>query len=109
MVLKVLKMAKEIEGIGKKEGLKHPQEIITKVDAKIDFKNKETKAFRNKRHNVYEELKGMEEVLHQWEEELSIQLAVVENVHEGQYKDWNFQWQRKRNYGRKWAAQGSMF
>jgi hypothetical protein len=32
----------------------------------------------------------MEEVLHQWEEELSIQLAVVENVHEGQYKDWNF-------------------
>ncbi|CAM6013224.1 unnamed protein product [Sphagnum balticum] len=30
----------------------------------------------------------MEEVLHQWEEELSTPLVVVENVREGHYKDW---------------------
>jgi hypothetical protein len=45
--------------------LKHHQKIITKVDAKIDFRNKEIKVFRNEQLNMYEELKGMEKVLHQ--------------------------------------------
>ncbi len=35
---------------------------------------------RNDQLNLYDELKGMEEVVHQREEELSIQLTVVENV-----------------------------
>ncbi len=39
---------------------------------------------------MYEELKGMEEVLHQWEEELGTQLATMENAHENHHKDWTF-------------------
>ncbi len=69
-------MAKEVAKTKEKEGLKHRQKIITKVDAKIDFRNREIKAFQNEQHNLYEELKGMEEVLHQGEEELNIQLGV---------------------------------
>jgi hypothetical protein len=34
-------MVKEVAKMEKKEGLKHRQEIIMKVDAKIDFRNKE--------------------------------------------------------------------
>jgi tmRNA-binding protein len=45
--------------------LKHHQEIITKIDAKINFKNMEIKVLRNEQLNLYEELKGMEEVFHQ--------------------------------------------
>jgi len=67
--------------------LKHCQEIITKVDAKIDFRNKEIKVLKNEQLNMYEELKGMEEVLHQWEEELSTHLEVMENTHENHHKD----------------------
>jgi len=45
--------------------LKHHQEIITKIDAKINFKNMEIKVLRNEQLSLYEELKGMEEVFHQ--------------------------------------------
>ncbi len=72
----------------KKKRLKHHQKIITKVDAKIDFRNKEIKVFRNEQLNMYEELKGMEKVLHQWEEELNTQLTAMENVRENHHKDW---------------------
>jgi hypothetical protein len=57
-------MAKEIAKIEKKEGLKHRQEIITKANVKIDFRNKEIEALKNEQLNMYEELKGMKEVLH---------------------------------------------
>jgi hypothetical protein len=40
LVLKELEMVKEVAKIEKKEELKHCQEIITKVDAKIDFKKR---------------------------------------------------------------------
>jgi hypothetical protein len=40
-------MAKEVAKTKEKEGLKHRQKIITKVDAKIDFRNREIKAFQN--------------------------------------------------------------
>jgi hypothetical protein len=36
---------------------------------------------------MFKELKGMEEVLHQREEKLSIQLAVVENAREIHHKN----------------------
>ncbi len=62
--MKELEMAKEIAKIEKKEGLKHCQEIITKVNVKNDFRNMEIKALKNEQLNMYEELKGMEEVLH---------------------------------------------
>jgi hypothetical protein len=62
--MKELEMVKEVTKIEKKEGLKHRQDIITKVDVEIDFRNKEIKALKNEQHNLYEELKGMEEVLH---------------------------------------------
>jgi hypothetical protein len=39
-------MAKEVAKTKKKEGLKHCQKIITKFDAKIDFRNREIKALR---------------------------------------------------------------
>jgi hypothetical protein len=42
-----LKMVKKVAKTKKKEGLKHRQEIITKVDAKINFRNKEIKVLRN--------------------------------------------------------------
>jgi hypothetical protein len=45
-------MAKEVAETKKKEGLKHHQKIITKVDAKIDFTNKEIKALRNFLSNI---------------------------------------------------------
>jgi hypothetical protein len=57
-------MVKEVAKTKKKKGLKHCQEIIMKVDAKIDFKNMEIKVFRNEQLNLYETLKGMEELLH---------------------------------------------
>jgi len=37
---------------------------------------------------MYEELNGMEEVLHQREEELGTQLATMENACENHHKDW---------------------
>jgi len=37
---------------------------------------------------MYEELKGMEVVLHQWEEELGTQLATMENARENHHEDW---------------------
>ncbi len=46
-----------------------------------------SKHLENEQHNLYEELKGMEEVLHQGEKELSTQISVVENVHENHNKD----------------------
>jgi hypothetical protein len=38
IVLKELGMVKKVAEIEKKEGLKHCQKIITKVDAEINFK-----------------------------------------------------------------------
>jgi len=70
--------------------LKHHQKIITKANAEIDFRNKEIKVLKNEQLNMYEELKGMEKVLHQWEEELNTQLAIMENAHENHHKDWTF-------------------
>jgi hypothetical protein len=40
-------MVKEVAKMEKKKGLKHCQEIIMKVDAKIDFNNREIKVFIN--------------------------------------------------------------
>jgi len=57
-------MVKEVTKKKKKEGLKHHQKIITKADAKINFRNREIKSLKTKQVNIYEELKGMEEVLH---------------------------------------------
>jgi hypothetical protein len=57
-------MVKEVTETEKKEGLKHHQKIITKADAKINFRNREIKSLKNEQLNIYEELKGMEEVLH---------------------------------------------
>jgi arylsulfatase A-like enzyme len=37
---------------------------------------------------MYEELKGMEEVLHQRKEELRTQLTTMENARENYHKDW---------------------
>jgi DUF2075 family protein len=71
IVLMKLKMVLKVAKTEKKEGLKHCQEIVTKVDAKINFRNKEINVLKNEELNMYEELKGMEEVLHQWEEELN--------------------------------------
>ncbi len=48
IVLKELDMAKEVAKTKEKEGLKHRQKIITKVDAKMDFRNKEIKTFKIK-------------------------------------------------------------
>jgi hypothetical protein len=64
LVLKELEMVKEVAEMEKKEALKHYEEIITKANANINFRNKEIKSFRNEKLNLYEELKGMEEVLH---------------------------------------------
>ncbi len=71
LILKEVEVVKEVVKIENKEGLKHHQEIITKVDVEIDFRNKEIKTLRNEQLNLHEELKGMEEVLHQQEEELN--------------------------------------
>jgi hypothetical protein len=60
IVLKELEMVKEIIKAKKKEGLRHHQEIIIKVDVEIEFKNKEIKSFKNEQLNMYEELKGNE-------------------------------------------------
>ncbi len=49
----------------KKEGLKHHQDIITKADEKINFRNREIKSLKNEQLNLYEDLKQMEENLHQ--------------------------------------------
>jgi len=57
-------MVKKVAKMEKKEGLRHHQEIITKATAKINFKNKEIKSLGNEKLNLYEKLKGMEEVLH---------------------------------------------
>jgi predicted house-cleaning noncanonical NTP pyrophosphatase (MazG superfamily) len=65
LILKELEMVKEVVKTKNKERLKHHQEIITKADAKIDFRNREIKSFRNEQLDLYEELKGMEEVLHE--------------------------------------------
>lgn len=64
-------MAKKVTQTEKKKGLKHCQKIITKADTKFDIRNREIKALRNEQLNMYAELKGMEEVLHKWEEDLS--------------------------------------
>ncbi len=80
-------MVKEIAKIEKKEGLKHSQEIITKANEKIDFRIKEVKALKNEQLNMHEKLKGMEEVLHQREEESNNQLATVENARKIHHKD----------------------
>ncbi len=87
LVLNELKMVKEVAETKQKEGLKHHQEIITKVDAKIDFRNMEIKVFRNELLNMYEKLKGMKEVLHQREKELNTQWAAMENACENHHKD----------------------
>ncbi len=58
-------MPKKVTKIKKKEGLKHRQEIIAKVDVEIDFRNREIKMFKNEQPNLFEKLKGMVEVLHQ--------------------------------------------
>jgi hypothetical protein len=58
-------VVKEVIETKKKEGLKHCQEIITKADAKINFRNREIKTLKNEQLNLYEELEGMKEVLHQ--------------------------------------------
>ncbi len=50
----------------------------------------------------------MEEVLHQWEEELSTQLAVVENVCEGHYKDWKLLVAKEKKLWELQVAQGKM-
>jgi len=58
-------MVKEVVEVEKKEGLKHCQEIITKVDVEINIRNREIKVLKNEQLNLYEKLKGMEKVLHQ--------------------------------------------
>ncbi len=80
-------MVKKVAQMEKKEGLRHHQEIITKVTAKINFKNKEIKSLGNEKLNLYEKLKGMEEVLHQQEKELNTQQATMENVCENHHKE----------------------
>jgi hypothetical protein len=80
-------MVKEVVGTKKKERLKHPQEIITKVDVEINSRNKEIKVLIDEQLNLYEKLKGMEEVLHQREDELNTQWAILENARENHHKD----------------------
>jgi len=63
-IQKELKMVKEVIEIEKKEGLKHRQKIIIKAHVEINFKNREIKVLKNEQFNLYEELKGMEEVMH---------------------------------------------
>jgi hypothetical protein len=81
-------MVKEVADTDKKEELKHRQEIITKADAKINFRNREIKILKNEHFKLYEELKGMEEVLHHQEKEFSIQWATMENARENHHKDY---------------------
>jgi hypothetical protein len=46
--MKELEMVKEVVKTKKKEGtLKHCQEIITKVNEKVNFRNEETKSLIN--------------------------------------------------------------
>ncbi len=56
----------------KKEGLKHCQEIITKVDAENQLQELEIKSLKNEQFNLYEELKGMEEVLLPLQQKVSL-------------------------------------
>jgi hypothetical protein len=58
-----------------------------KVDVEIDSRNKEIKVLINEQLNLYEKLKGMEEVLHQQEEELSTQWVVMGIARENHHKD----------------------
>jgi hypothetical protein len=80
IVLKELKMAGEGR-IETSSGDDH------KVDVEIGFGNMEIKVFRNEQLNLYEELKGMKEVLHQQEEELNTQWVTMENAQEIHHKD----------------------
>ncbi len=52
-----LKMVKKVAETEEKEGLQHHQKIITKANAKIDFRNKDIKVLRNEQLNMYEKLK----------------------------------------------------
>jgi hypothetical protein len=63
-------VVKKVVKTKKKEGLKHRPKMIKKANVEIGFRNKKIKAHKNEHHNLYEELKVMEEVLHQREEEL---------------------------------------
>jgi hypothetical protein len=45
--LKELEIVKEVTKMEKKEGLKHHQDIITKADEKINFRNREIKSLKN--------------------------------------------------------------
>jgi hypothetical protein len=47
-------MVKEVTKTKKKEGLKHRQEIIIKVNAEINFRNREIKIIKNEQLNLYE-------------------------------------------------------
>jgi hypothetical protein len=47
LVLKELKMVKEVVEMEKKKGLKHFQKIITKADVETNFKNREIKVLQN--------------------------------------------------------------
>ncbi len=57
IVLMELKMVKKVAETEEKEGLQHHQKIITKANAKIDFRNKDIKVLRNEQLNMYEKLK----------------------------------------------------
>jgi len=47
LILKELEMMKEVVEMKKKDGLKHHQEIITKANAKINFRNNKIKSLNN--------------------------------------------------------------
>lgn len=71
LALKELEVVKETIQTKKKKRIETSQKIITNANEEIGFRNREIKTFVNEQLNMYEELKGLKEVLHQREEELS--------------------------------------
>jgi hypothetical protein len=65
LALKELEVVKETIQTKKKKRIETSQKIITNANEEIGFRNKEIKTFVNEQLNMYEELKGLKEVLHQ--------------------------------------------
>jgi hypothetical protein len=65
LALKDLEVVKETIQTKKKKRIETSQKIITNANEEIGFRNREIKTFVNEQLNMYEELKGLKEVLHQ--------------------------------------------
>jgi hypothetical protein len=65
LALKELEVVKETIQTKKKKRIETSQKIITNANEEIGFRNREIKTFVNEQLNMYEELKGLKEVLHQ--------------------------------------------